>query len=56
MSIMLTEEILSVVTIILVLVKSFKILVWYSKHQHIEIKDLVEIAIIALLMEVVFNF
>lgn len=56
MSIKLTEEILSVVTIILVLVKSFKILVWYSKHHHIAIKDLVEIAIIALLMEVVFNF
>lgn len=55
-SIMLTEEILSVVTIILVLVKSFKILVWYSKHHHIAIKDLVEIAIIALIMEVVFNF
>jgi uncharacterized membrane protein (DUF373 family) len=56
MSITLTEEILSVVTIILVLVKSFKILVWYSKHHHIAIKDLVEIAIIALIMEVVFNF
>lgn len=56
MSIVLTEEILSVVTIILVLVKSFKILVEYSKHHHIQIRDLVEIAIIALLMEVVFNF
>jgi len=56
LSIVLTEEILSVVTIILVLVKSFKILVEYSKHHHIQIKDLVEIAIIALLMEVVFNF
>jgi len=56
LSIILTEEILSVVTIILVLVKSFKILVWYSKHHHIAIKDLVEIAIIALIMEVVFNF
>lgn len=56
MSITLTEEILSVVTIILVLVKSFKILVWYSQHHHIAIKDLVEIAIIALIMEVVFNF
>lgn len=55
-SITLTEEILSVVTIILVLVKSFKILISYSKHHHIEIKPLVEIAIIALLMEVVFNF
>lgn len=55
-SIVLTEEILSVITIILVLVKSFKILISYSKHHHIEIKPLVEIAIIALLMEVVFNF
>lgn len=56
MSITLTEEVLSVVTIILVLVKAFKILISYSKHHHIEIKPLVEIAIIALLMEVVFNF
>lgn len=56
MSISLTEEVLSVVTIILVLVKSFKILISYSKHHHIEIKPLVEIAIIALLMEIVFNF
>ncbi len=56
MSISLTEEILSVVTIILVLVKSFKILISYSRNHHIAIKDLVEIAIIALLMEVVFNF
>jgi len=56
MSITLTEEILSVITIILVLVKAFKILISYSKHHHIEIKPLVEIAIIALLMEVVFNF
>ena len=56
MSIFLTEEILSVITIILVLVKSFKILISYSKHHHIEIKPLVEIGIIALLMEVVFNF
>lgn len=52
----LAEEILNIVTFILVLVKSFKILVEYSKHQHIAIKDLVEISIIALLMEVVFNF
>lgn len=52
----LAEQVLNIVTFILVLVKSFKILVEYSKHQHIAIKDLVEISIIALLMEVVFNF
>lgn len=52
----LAEQVLNIVTFILVLVKSFKILVEYSKHQHITIKDLVEISIIALLMEVVFNF
>lgn len=49
-------EILNVVTFILVLVKSFKILKSYSIHHHIQIKDLVEVSIIALLMEVVFNF
>lgn len=52
----LAEEILNVVTFLLVLVKSFKILTAYSVHHHIEIKSLVEISIIALLMEVVFNF
>jgi len=52
----LAEQVLNIVTFILVLVKSFKILVEYSKNQHIAIKDLVEISIIALLMEVVFNF
>jgi len=56
LGIQLAEQILNIITFILVLVKSFKILVEYSKHQHIAIKDLVEISIIALLMEVVFNF
>ncbi len=56
LGIQLAEQILNIVTFILVLVKSYKILVEYSKHQHIAIKDLVEISIIALLMEVVFNF
>lgn len=52
----LAEQVLNIVTFILVLVKSFKILVSYSKNHHIAVKDLVEISIIALLMEVVFNF
>jgi len=52
----LAEDILNVVTFLLVLVKSFKILVSYSRYHHIQIRDLVEISIIALLMEVVFNF
>ncbi|NDK09626.1 hypothetical protein GW846_02505 [Candidatus Gracilibacteria bacterium] len=56
LGIRLAEQVLNIVTFILVLVKSFKILVEYSKNQHIAIKDLVEISIIALLMEVVFNF
>lgn len=56
LGIRLAEKVLNIITFILVLVKSFKILVEYSKHQHIGIKDLVEISIIALLMEVVFNF
>lgn len=55
-SIRIAEQILNIVTFILVLVKSFKILVSYSRKHHIAIKDLVEISIIALLMEVVFNF
>lgn len=56
LSIVLAEQILNVVTFLLVFVKSFKILKSYSLHHHIEIKDLLEISIIALLMEVVFNF
>ena len=56
LGIRLAEQVLNIITFILVLVKSFNILVEYSKHQHIAIKDLVEISIIALLMEVVFNF
>ncbi len=55
-SIAISEQVLNIVTFILVLVKSFKILVSYSKNHHIAVKDLVEISIIALLMEVVFNF
>jgi uncharacterized membrane protein (DUF373 family) len=40
----------------LILVKAYRILESYARHYHIEIVDLVEIAIIALIMEVVFNF
>lgn len=52
----LIENFLSNITFILILVKAFKILEAYAKHHHMEITDLVEIAIIALIMEVVFNF
>lgn len=54
--IQLAEKFLNTVTFILVLVKSFKILISYSKNHHISVKDLLEISIIGLLMEVVFNF
>lgn len=52
----LIENFLSNFTFILILVKAYRILESYAKHYHIEIVDLVEIAIIALIMEVVFNF
>lgn len=54
--IQLAEKFLNTVTFILVLVKSFKILISYSRNHHISVKDLLEISIIWLLMEVVFNF
>jgi uncharacterized membrane protein (DUF373 family) len=54
--IFLIENFLSNITFILILVKAYRILESYAKHHHIEIVDLVEIAIIALIMEVVFNF
>ncbi|USN58906.1 MAG: hypothetical protein H6767_02200 [Candidatus Peribacteria bacterium] len=50
------ETLLNNITFILILVKGFKILESYAQYHHIEIKDLVEISIIALIMEVVFNF
>lgn len=52
----LIENFLSNFTFILILVKAYRILESYARHYHIEIVDLVEIAIIALIMEVVFNF
>lgn len=52
----LIENFLSNITFILILVKAFRILESYARYHHIEITDLVEIAIIALIMEVVFNF
>lgn len=52
----LIENFLSNFTFILILVKAYRILEFYAKNYHIEIVDLVEIAIIALIMEVVFNF
>lgn len=52
----LIENFLSHITFVLILVKAYRILESYAKHHHIEIVDLVEIAIIALIMEVVFNF
>ena len=55
-SIAFIENLLNNITFILILVKGFKILESYAKHHHISIKDLVEISIIALIMEVVFNF
>ena len=55
-SVLFIENILSTITFILILVKWFKILEFYAKRHHIEIKDLVEISIITLIMEVVFNF
>ncbi len=55
-SIAFIENLLNNITFILILVKWFKILESYAKFHHISIKDLVEISIIALIMEVVFNF
>ncbi len=48
-------EVLHFIAFTIVLVKAYNILIEYAKHQHISIKYIVEIAIIAAVVEIFFN-
>lgn len=49
------EDILHTVALTIVLVKAYKVLLEYAKTQHINIKYIIEIAIIAPTIEIIFN-
>lgn len=43
------------IAVLLILMKAYRILVEYMRHHHIDIKYMVEIAIIACVLELLFN-
>ncbi len=51
----LNGEFLHNVAVLLILMKAYRILVEYMKHHHIDIKFMVEIGIIACILELLFN-
>lgn len=51
----LNAEFLHNVAVLLILMKAYRILVEYMKHHHIDIKFMVEIGIIACILELLFN-
>lgn len=44
------------VAVLLILMKAYRVLVEYMRHHHIDIKFMVEIAIIASVLELLFNY
>jgi len=52
----INADFLHTVAVLLILMKSYRILVEYMKYHHIDIKFMVEIAIIASVMELLFNY
>lgn len=50
------EGVIHAVPITIILVKAYKILLEYAKTQHVNIKYVLEIAITAPVVEIVFNF
>ena len=51
----LNAEFLHNIAVLLILMKAYRILVEYMRYQHIDIKFMVEIAIIACVLELLFN-
>ncbi|MBS9783894.1 hypothetical protein KGV55_00940 [Candidatus Gracilibacteria bacterium] len=49
-------ELLHNIAFTVVLVKAYNILMEYAKHKHISIKYIIEIAIIAPVVEIIFNY
>jgi uncharacterized membrane protein (DUF373 family) len=52
----LNAEFLHNVAVLLILMKAYRVLVEYMRHHHIDIKFMVEIAIIASVLELLFNY
>ncbi|PID86250.1 hypothetical protein CSB08_01415 [Candidatus Gracilibacteria bacterium] len=52
----LQHELLHNIAFTIVLVKAYNILMEYAKHKHVNIKYIIEISIIAPVVEVVFNY
>lgn len=52
----LNSEFLHNIAVLLILMKAYRVLVEYMRYHHIDIKFMVEIAIIASVLELLFNF
>lgn len=52
----LNGEFLHNVAVLLILMKAYRILVEYMRYHHIDLKYMIEIAIIACVLELLFNF
>lgn len=52
----LNAKFLHNVAVLLILMKAYRVLVEYMRHHHIDIKFMVEITIIASVLELLFNF
>lgn len=52
----LQHNLLHDIAFTIVLVKAYNILMEYAKHKHINIKYIIEIAIIAPIVEIIFNY
>lgn len=53
---LLNAEFLHNIAILLILMKAYRILVEYMRYHHIDIKFMIEITIIACVLELLFNF
>jgi len=53
---LLNAEFLHNIAVLLILMKAYRILVEYMRYHHIDIKFMIEIAIIACVLELLFNF
>lgn len=56
MSFAAPEEAIHTVPITIILIKAYKLLLEYAKTQHVNIKFVLEIAITAPVVEIIFNF
>lgn len=50
------EEILHQIVYMIILVKAYKILIFYAKYHHVNIKYITELMIISCFIEFIFNF